>query len=149
MTVKEALTFDVDNFMSAYATTPTVAEGVVISIGADKRIKVRSSRFHEIAHRKHSEKGKKECSDLQIAFMDYINANRVISVMSKRIIMLPVPKEETGEFIKEVIDDAFEDFSASYADEIANSLVSVKDIKRPAGKVVIQLAKEMGWVLAI
>lgn len=116
----KALDFDVENLKSFYNPNE-IAEGVVIKpayskIEGKKRgefliIKKKSEKFKEFMKRgpnKEKLKWSKEIEEWKKTFEQYINRNRVLSLISKEG---PIDsKEKIGKYIGLIIQDAREDF---------------------------------------
>lgn len=117
--IKNALNFDIENVKSFY-NKKEIVEGVVIKpffeelenrLGKRLIIKKKSEKFQEFMKqgpKKEKVKPSKDVKEWHKSFEQYINKNRVLSLISKEG---PIDsKEKIGKYIGMIIQDAREDF---------------------------------------
>ena len=111
----EAVEMDVEAIKSTYAGDSAVAEGIVLKgysepikdkYGKPIIIKKKSQRFLEKSNNVKEPKTPEKLTDLQLDALGYVNESRVFSAESK---LGEFDIRRTGEFLKEISTDVFND----------------------------------------
>ena len=142
MTIREALDINVEIIRSSYADS--LAEGLVLKSWNETQIndrvtaiKFKSKAFQEINSGK--VKTPKSLSAQQVAFCKYVNESRVLSYISKE--GEPSGMEDMGNYIKGILQDAYEDYYADLSEEEKMLADADSAIRKAGSRLIVPILK--------